>query len=123
MDGIQAYLSPHASDLGSGRQMRRQEERKCSSANTSGSMNRTERGPSTLNHGTQEAGRGLVEHGRRSPTAGRGEKSPRTGYLRCQTGSVEDGRRGEGHRAGPPKARWGNQQWAMAIMGIRTLTP
>lgn len=77
---------PRASDSGSGRQTGRQEERKCSSANTSGRMDRTEWGPSTRNHGIQAAGRSLVEHGRRSPTAGRGRKAPEQGTPGARQG-------------------------------------
>lgn len=79
MDGIRAYLSPRASEAGPGWQAGRQDERKGSNLNSSSGMVRAERRASTPNYGTQAAGRGLMEHGRRSPAAGRGRKAPEHG--------------------------------------------
>lgn len=78
-DGIRAYLSPRVSDPMMGRQTERQEEKRCSGASHNAGIDRTERGAPTRNHGTQAVGRGIVEHGRKSPAAGRGRRVPEQG--------------------------------------------
>lgn len=76
MDSIRAYLSPRASEQGEGRQAVKLNTWKRSGVNATGGTDKAEREPWIKKVNTQMTGESVIVHSKRSPTAGRGRKTP-----------------------------------------------